>query len=181
MIGEDSLINIYDFLSERLKNTRKLVILGAGSFQKADDAAGVMITEMLKERLKEREYKYLKIFSGESAPENFTGEIKKFKPDHLIVLDAADIREDPGSIVFIKPEVIGGVSFSTHMLPIKIMLDYLRKEVGCEITVIGIQPEDLTYDGEMTQKVKGTVQEIVVEMERLIIQLERLDCASKTL
>jgi hydrogenase 3 maturation protease len=160
--------DLYGFLIERLKDARKLVILGAGSFMKADDAAGVMVTEKLKESFDEAVFPSVRIYTGESAPENYTGEIKKFKPDHLLLLDAADMQEAPGSIVFIQPEVIGGVSFSTHMLPVKIMLDYLVKETGCGITIIGIQPEDLTYDGKVTPKVIETVDYITEVLKKVI-------------
>ena len=163
--------DLYDLLKERLSNTSKLAILGAGSFQKADDAAGVMITEKLKERLDNDKFDKLGIYTGECAPENFTGEIKKFKPSHMIIIDAADTREEPGSVTFIEPDAIGGVSFSTHILPLKIIIEYLIMETGCHMTVIGIQPYDITYGGEVTPKVADAVEDTVDVIERLINEL----------
>jgi len=155
------------FLINRFNGAQKLCILGAGSFMKADDAAGVLITEKLLEEFDVLNHPNLLILSGESAPENCCGEIKRFSPDHLCVIDAADMGESPGSIVFIENEVISGVTFSTHMLPVKIMLDYLVKETGCKITVMGIQPVDLTYDGKVTQKVAETVEYVTQVLSRL--------------
>jgi len=148
------------FLEERLENCERLAVLGVGSLQSSDDAAGVVIASKIKESFEEEKYPGLRVYLGYTAPENFTGEIKRFKPCHLIILDAADMREEPGSIMVIQPEVINGVSFSTHMLPLKVMADYLKKETGCEMIILGIQSVDVSYGGEMTPKVMEAVDEV---------------------
>lgn len=162
---------LYDLLKERLSTTTKLSILGAGSFQKADDAAGVLVTDKLKERFGGDIFDRLTIYTGECAPENFTGEIKKFKPSHMILIDAADNREEPGSVAFIQPEVIGGVSFSTHILPLKIIIEYLIMETGCDMTIIGIQPCDITYGGEITPAVTEAIEDTVDAIEKVIREI----------
>jgi hydrogenase 3 maturation protease len=160
--------DLLEMLKERFETSKSIVILGVGSTMKSDDAAGVLIAQKMKEKFSELQYPKLRIYEGESAPENFTGEIKKFKPDHLLVVDAADLREAPGSITFIKMDVINGISFSTHMLPLKIMLDYLKKEVGCGITVLGIQPESLEYDGKMSEVVLEAVDDVVYALTKIL-------------
>ncbi|OJU09131.1 MAG: hypothetical protein BGN88_08205 [Clostridiales bacterium 43-6] len=147
-------------LAEQLGHSKKIVILGVGSPLKSDDAAGILIAGKLKEQFPQEKYPMYRIYVGESAPENYTGEIKNFLPEHLIVLDAADINEEPGSVGFIDVSVIKGISFCTHMLPLNIMLDYIQKETGCAMTIIGIQPENLSYDGKVTLAVKETIEEI---------------------
>jgi Ni,Fe-hydrogenase maturation factor len=59
------------------------------------------------------------------------------------------------------------------MLPLKIMLDYLAGEVGCNITIIGIQPESLVFAGDVTPKVSGSIDYITSVIEKVIIQLEQ--------
>jgi hydrogenase 3 maturation protease len=157
-----------ELLEERLKYCKKLAILGAGSVLLADDAAGIMIVTRLKEIFSEEVYPDLRIYLGYTAPENFTGEIKKFNPCHLIIIDAADMKEEPGSVMVIQPDVISGVSFSTHMLPLKVMAEYLKKETGCEMTILGIQSVDVSYGGEVTPKVKEAVDEITDIMVEVI-------------
>lgn len=164
--------DLYELLIEHLNGVRKLVVLGVGSFLKADDAAGVIISERLKERFKGAELSAVSIFTGEIAPENFTGAIKKSKPDHILILDAADLEKEPGSIKLINPDMINTTSFSTHMLPIKIMLDYLVCETGCNITIIGIQPESLEFACEVTQRVDETIDYVTSVIEKIIIQFE---------
>jgi hydrogenase 3 maturation protease len=150
-----------DYLELLLEDGKRLVVLGAGSVLKADDAAGVMVAERLIDHLGGENFPRLKIINGSTAPENFTGVIKKFEPEHVLIIDAADFKGNPGDIAVIDPAVVGGVSFSTHMLPLKIMLEYLRQEVGCGVAIVGIQPADLTFGGEVTAEVKKAVDEFV--------------------
>ena len=164
--------DLYELLIKQLNGAKRLVILGVGSFLKADDAAGVIITERLKEHFKGTELSAVSILTGESAPENCTGTIKKSKPDHILILDAADLKIKPGSIEFIKSDMIDTTSFSTHMLPIKIMLDYLVCETGCNITIIGIQPGSLMFAGEVTSKVDNAIDYITSVLEKIIIHFE---------
>jgi hydrogenase 3 maturation protease len=147
-------------LQERVGSFKKIAILGVGSPLKSDDAAGILISQKIADCFPEEKYPLLKVYIGESAPENFTGEIKKFMPDHLLVIDAADLEEEPGSVTFIDMAVIKGVSFCTHMLPLNIMLDYLKLETGTEITILGIQPQNLSYDGKITESVQAAIDEV---------------------
>lgn len=160
------------YLEERLSSCKRLAVLGAGSMQMADDAAGVLVASNIGEKFGEDEYPGLRVYIGYTAPENFTGVIKRFKPDHLIILDAAEMKEEPGSVMVIQPEVISGVSFSTHMLPLKVMADYLKKETGCGMTILGIQSADVSYGGDMTPKVKEAVDEITGTLDKVIRSLD---------
>jgi hydrogenase 3 maturation protease len=134
-------------LKDRLCAAKNIAVLGIGSALRGDDAAGTLAAENLKRSAaKKARGRKLKVFLGSTAPENLTGEIKRFKPSHLIIIDTADLRKKPGSVFVFKPESVGqGVSFSTHKMPAKILVDYLVKSTGCEATIIGIQPESVDF------------------------------------
>lgn len=158
-----------ELIFELLKGAKRPAILGAGSCLMADDAAGVMITDSLIERFGTNPGRFA-VFSGGNAPECFTGEIKKFKPDLVLIIDAADMGLAPGSVRSIKSDEVAGVSFSTHMLPLKVMLDYLKKEIECETAIIGIQPKSLEFGGEMCEDVKNTVAELIEMLNKILLQ-----------
>jgi hydrogenase 3 maturation protease len=155
-----------EMLAALTGGARRVAVLGAGSELLADDAAGVMITDELIRRFGEKPGRFL-FLSGSTAPECFTGEIKKFSPDLLLIIDAADMGLKPGEIRSIDPAEVAGVSFSTHMLPLKVMLEYLQKETGCRTAIIGIQPGSLEFGGEMTKEVKAIVEELVNAFDKL--------------
>jgi len=158
------------FIRDCVAGTDRLVILGAGSTLKADDAAGTLIADRLIEKYSQNCSERLRIYSGNTAPENYTGAVKAFSPGRLIIIDAADFGEAPGSVSSIDPRVIDGVSFSTHMLPLKILTDYLRRETGCETVVIGIQPQELGVGSPMSAAVKRTVARITKAFETALLE-----------
>lgn len=145
-------------LKQWLLGARRLAVLGAGSVLKADDGAGVLLVERLLERFQSGPR--LLLCPGETAPENFSGKIKAFEPTHLLVVDAADLGEAPGTIMEINPQDVGGPTFCSHMLPLRVMIDYLAAETGAKVLLLGIQPESIEFDAPMTPAVKAAVEEL---------------------
>ena len=128
-------------LQKRLKSAKKIAVLGVGSLLRGDDCAGVVTAKLLKKnRGKISTRRKMKVFIGETAPENLTGAIRRFGPDHIIMIDAAQLAKPAGTVKLIDVKKATGFSFSTHHLPLKVLGDYLVKDLGCEITVIGVQP-----------------------------------------
>lgn len=132
-------------LARRLEGARRIAVLGIGSELRGDDAAGILVCRKLEKLYSNSRQRKVKVFIGETAPENLTGEIKRFCPTHLIIVDAIDVRKRPGSVVFLKPEESKGVSFCTHQLPIKILTDYLAQSLKCGMIIIGIQAGQMGF------------------------------------
>jgi hydrogenase 3 maturation protease len=141
----------------------KICILGIGAEFKADDAAGVFIAQQLQAKCEDKKCSFTSsvlCIDGSTAPENFTGDIKKFGPTHLLIIDAAEMGEKPGTIRLIPSDKVGGVSFSTHVLPIAVMINYLKQSISFESVIIGIEPKDLEFGKEMTNDVKESVDKL---------------------
>jgi len=142
-----------------LSNTGKILILAIGSELRSDDAVGMYIAdELLKYDLNKDK---ICIIKGSTAPENFTGEIKKFKPTKMLMIDAADTSKKPGEIDIIDANSVQGASFSTHMMPINIFIDYLLQHFDCKILIVGIQPENLEFGLNVTPKIKKSADKLV--------------------
>ncbi|MDD5128407.1 MAG: hydrogenase 3 maturation endopeptidase HyCI [Candidatus Omnitrophica bacterium] len=146
-------------LKSRLKNAQRVAVLGIGSLLRADDAAGVIIAKELKVQIKDNNKKNrLKFFLGETAPENLTGQIKKFKPTHLIIIDAVDFHLKPGSLRIVNISTEAGASFSTHRVPVGVLRDYLYKSLSCETILIGMQPGSMEFCGCLSPGVEEAIQ-----------------------
>jgi hydrogenase 3 maturation protease len=146
-------------LRQKLKGAKRLAILGIGSELRADDVAGILVAQRIKKLATGREsHIKLKVFTGGTAPENLTGELKKFKPTHMIIVDAADLGVKAGKIAVMEPDDVSGISFCTHSLPIKVMTDYLLQSFPCEIMLIGIQPKTLAVGASPSEKVLEAVE-----------------------
>ena len=163
--------NLQAFLTERLGDFARLAVLGVGSVLRADDAAGMEIVRILAERLAP-EQSCVRLFGGETAPENFCGSIKRFAPTHLLIVDAADLGLFPGEFADICPDDVGGPSYCTHMLPLKIMVDYLVQETGVEVTLLGIQYRTLEFDGAMSPEVRSAVETACDALTQVIASRE---------
>ena len=151
-------------LASRIKGG-KIAVLGIGSELRGDDAAGMLAAAQLKNWNTNRS---VKVFLGATAPENLTSEIKKFGPKHLIIIDSADIGKEAGAVDIIDPEKIGGISFSTHSLPLKMIVEYLRAHVSGEIIIIGIQQKSLTFGSPPSEEVERSVKGVCDTIKELI-------------
>jgi len=135
----------------------RVVIVGIGSEFRGDDAAGVLVARNLKKRVKSPN---VLIIEAGVAPENFTSEIRKFKPSHVILIDAADFGAKPGTFIFTDSGAAIGQSISTHKLPLSIMSDYLHHQTSAKIFLVGIQPAGAELSSKMHKKVKDAVDEV---------------------
>jgi hydrogenase 3 maturation protease len=161
--------NLKTTLKQKLLKAEKVALLGVGSELRGDDMAGLVIAEELQ-KFSKSAVKNLKfrVFIGATAPENLTAEIKRFQPTHLIIIDSSDLEKKAGTISFIKPEDVGGYSFFTHKLPLKIMIDYLLASISCKIIVIGIQPKGLDFDSQPSKEMKKAAKDIVAAFKEIL-------------
>jgi hydrogenase 3 maturation protease len=146
-----------NYLRNVLRPGQKYAVLGIGSVQRSDDAAGMYFIELLSGLTKRDDFL---LIAGSTAPENFTGVIKDFSPDVLFVVDAAHMGLLPGDVKVLPACDIGGVTFSTHMLPLNVMLEYLQSESSCDLVFIGIQPQSTDYGFSMCDDVKKSVEQL---------------------
>lgn len=153
-------------LRKKLNGAEKIGILGVGSELRADDAAGLLVASKLQKNLKKN--RKVKIFLGHTAPENLTGEIKNFKPSHLIIIDSVDINKRPGTIIAVEPDNTNNFSFSTHKLPIKLVADYLALVIACKTIIIGIQPHSLAFSQKVSNQVIQAVEKISQLLSKII-------------
>jgi len=136
-------------LKKSLSKARRIAVIGVGNDLRADDIAGSAIAEAIQKSRKRPSN--LQAFIGYSAPENITGEVTKFLAKskghaaHIIIVDAADIGLKPGGAKLLEAEAIAGTSFSTHLLPLAILIAYFKNQINCGISVIGIQPKVTTF------------------------------------
>jgi hydrogenase 3 maturation protease len=141
----------------------RLAVLGVGSELRSDDASGLVTARFLQRRCRDNPNLY--IAEGGSAPENLSGPIAVFNPSHLVVVDSADMGLDPGSIRLVNVDNIGGFSASTHCLPLAVLIQYLLLRISCRVALVGIQPENLDFDGRISHTVCRAAYRLAREIE----------------
>ena len=166
---DDPATRVRLLLEEAIAGASTVAILGCGSPLRGDDAAGSLIASNLAD-LSDRSNGRARAFYGEVAPENLMGPIKEYNPDLLLIIDAADMACEPGEVRIISANEVGGISFSTHLLPLPILMQYLESEIGCRTLLLGIQIANIEFMAGMTPAVTDAVETVTMAMRALLTQ-----------
>lgn len=138
---------------------KKICLMGIGNFDRADDYSGIAVIENLETK---KFAENIKIINAGPVPEAFTGVIKDFKPDVLVVIDAAKMDEKPGTIrVFTEKDIDDAYMVTPHQVSMTMYMKYLKhylKDISG--IFIGIEPLSLDYLEEMSTEVKSSVEYI---------------------
>jgi hydrogenase 3 maturation protease len=155
-------------LTSKSAKPARIAILGIGNPFRSDDGAGVLVARALSDCECARDTEHLLIIEAGHAPENATGELRKFAADLVLMIDAAEMGEMPGTVKWIPDESIDGMSASTHSLPLSMLARYLTLELNCTVALLGIQPGSNEVGEQVSQEVLRTVNEIVAVLAELI-------------
>ncbi len=145
-------------LSFPIPRPPRVAILGIGNELNGDDAAGVWVVRELAARLTATPGVLL--IDGGVAPENYTGPLRRFQPDLVLEIDAAHLEEAPGTTRWIDWREADGLSASTHTLPPSVLAGYLISELGCQVSLIGIQPASLELSDPLSPDVERAVRQL---------------------
>ncbi len=144
----------------------RVAFVGIGNEFNADDCVGPLIARKLAARLTPRE-DVLALDAG-VAPENFTGTLRKFQPDLVVLIDAVDMGQPVGTIAWLPWDAVEGMDAFTHGLPPAVLGAFLRQELGCEVELIGIQPASLTFDQPPAREVIASVSRVVGRITKFL-------------
>ena len=155
-------------LRERLKelarsSNPRLAILGIGNELNGDDSAGLKVVRKLKQNLDEQPNLFL--YECGSIPENATGPLRKFRPGLVLLIDVADLDLAAGEIQWVDIRRVGGFSASSHTLPLSVLGEYLKSELGCDVEMLCIQPQSLEFGCDLSRQVKRSMNQIVFELQ----------------
>jgi hydrogenase 3 maturation protease len=149
-----------------LAPTDRLSILGVGSELRGDDAVGLEIATRLQSRLHSSTCQV--IIAG-ASPENFTSLVRSFQPTLVLLIDAAQLNEPPGTICWLTPQEIAALPATTHALPLNLLSQYLQNELSCQVALIGIQPQQTEFQASLTPDIQLAAAEVVEEIVKMIV------------
>lgn len=138
----------------------RVAVVGIGHELRGDDAAGVAVARKLQPVAHER----LLVVEGGHAPENQTGLLRRFSPDLVLLVDAAQMNEAPGTVRWLAWEESVGLSASTHTLPPYMLAQYLVHELGCEVVLVGIQPGQTALEHPLSAAVGAAVAALALAL-----------------
>ena len=136
----------------------KNLLLGIGNPLRRDDGAGNYVAKSFRKA-------GWRVIDCGTAPENFSGTVRRHHPDLLVLVDAADMGLAPGEYAIIPKEKIRDVGIGTHQLPLDIFIDFLGDAPGATL-VIGIQPLRVEMGEGLTHAVQGGADRLIRILEK---------------
>jgi hydrogenase 3 maturation protease len=159
---------IYIQLKNWFSNANRVVIAGIGNPIRNDDFIGVKIVQQLQGKLSNNVY----LFECETVPENYLLEIETFQPSHVLLIDAAIMELTPGATRLVFPEQIEGFStFSSHVLPLQMFKEYLKKSTESTFALLLIQPKNIEFGETITTELKKAANQVESTLIELLSTL----------
>ena len=144
------------YLAKFFEERGKTVIIGVGNPLRGDDGVGMKILEYLEDM----DLPDVMLLNTETVPEAFTGKVSEYEPTHVLLVDAANFRGEPGDAKLISSAQIGGTAVSTHSLPLTIFITYIEKALNVKVKLLGIQPKRIEFYTEMTPELEEASKKI---------------------
>ena len=132
------------------------VVFTVGAVLRGDDAAGPMLAKMLEQN----PIPGWTCIDGGQTPEDDLAVIRRMQPDVLLLVDAAQMGREPGTIAVVdERDVVSDLLITTYSLPITFLLEDLKKSCK-QVVFLGIQPAQLEFMEPLTPEVLRSVERI---------------------
>ena len=132
------------------------VLMTAGAVLRGDDAVGPYLARLLMEEPVEG----WEVIDGQQTPEDDIPVVRDLAPDFLLLVDAAAMDAEPGTIrVLEKKDVVSDYLMTTHTLPMTYLLDQLSDYCG-SVLFLGIQAGHTDLVAPLTNEVREAAEKI---------------------
>jgi hydrogenase maturation protease len=140
----------------------RVLVLGIGNLVMSDDGVGVKVVQQLQ-----RGYRFaenVEILDGGTLGLDLLPKLEGV--DHLIVVDAVETGQKPGTCIRLTGEELPialETKLSPHQMGLKDLLSVARLlgHSPGEMVLIGVQPGSIEMDTELTQEVAAVLAVLV--------------------
>ncbi len=139
----------------------RLAVVGIGSELWGDDAAGVQAARLLQSAGIQSEA--LLVLDTGPVPENFSGQLRRFQPEFILLIDAVRPHPSnpvPGRIAWIELSDLEGVSALTHGMPLSVLGEYLVNQLHCAVGLLGVEGAGFDFGQPLSPPVRRAVKKI---------------------
>jgi len=125
-----------------LERAARVAICGVGNDLRGDDAAGILCLRSIKRRFPAAgsARKAFLFIDGGETPENQTARIREFRPDLVVLIDAARSGRRRGEIFVVAKEAIADEEVSTHRISLALLIRFIEESIGASVLFLGIEP-----------------------------------------
>jgi len=137
-------------LQDKIKG--QTLIVGVGNTLRGDDGLGPFLVQHLNGKVK------ADLLDAGEVPESYVGRIIDSQPDTIIVVDAVEMQECPGTVAVIEIDELEKVSWSTHRLSLALFMKYLQEQTGSNVFLVGVQSGATELGQKMSLPMEETLQ-----------------------
>jgi hydrogenase 3 maturation protease len=139
--------------------TRKLVLVGMGHPLRSDDYAGSYLLKKLITRTNKRLPRGVYLFDGEGNVEVLISKIAELEPEHVVFVDACEMRMKPGEVQLISVTRTGYPFFTTHGVPLRLLAEQLLP--SSQVWILAIQPKQTDFGEHLSSEIAAVVDSIL--------------------
>ncbi len=152
-----------------MDEVERKVVLGLGNLLNRDEGLGVQALDELKRRLGDEPK--VELLDGGVLGLNLLMVVEECS--HLLVLDAADARRTPGTVIELARDEIplySGVKMSEHQITFQEVLGLanVRGKLPPYLHLIGVQPADISIGLELSSEVRRALPEVIDRAVRVL-------------
>lgn len=129
---------------------------------------GIVVARALQNEIRGDNDNAPLIIDAGSAPENFTGALRRFHPDLVLIVDAAEMNRAPGTVELLAWQDTRSLTASTHTLPLAMFAHYLETEIECPSALIGIQSAQTNIGCELSPPVRLAARRVTQQVLELL-------------
>jgi len=145
---------------QSLFSADKITVMTLGHPLRGDDGVGPYIGAQLVVRDPNR----FQLINAQTTPTNFLGPILEFRPSTLIIIDATDIGEPPGTlIVFDQEDEQTKQTATTHYQGVSTLMEFIHLEAAYqpEVYFICIQIETIEINPNLSSRIQLKADQLI--------------------
>ena len=159
------MMGLFRELCEWLSGAERVTVVGVGNVMRGDDGFGVEVVRRLRELGAPPNVQLIE--AGE-VPESFLGVIRRFRPTHILFVDAAIQGLSPGELRLLDPRDELGLPISTHKIPLRLLCEYVERTIGSKTAILAAQPEQVGFREGLSDPVRRGVEEAADVIHRAL-------------
>ncbi len=157
--------NIEQQLQEWFSGAGNVVIAGIGNPIRSDDYVGLKIAEAMQGKVRGN----VCLLECETVPESYLLDIEEFHPSHVLLIDAAVLGHTPGEASLVELDEVASFSaISSHMLPLRLFCEYIKKSTGAKIRLLLIEPKSMEFGEGLSVEVQAAAQKLTKILLKLL-------------
>lgn len=162
-----------DALAEALRQrfSGRVVVMGIGNPLRGDDGAGCLVARRLRRAFAwvpagdppgNDAAEAVAIVDAEEVPESYLDVLEAARPEVIVLVDAADLGGEPGSVTLLEGHDLQDRATYTHRTPLGPMASYLEQRTGARVLFAGIQPGSPTWGDDLSGEVAAAANRLAM-------------------